>query len=112
MKILSLALLFGTAAACSRGDSAPLPAVTATAVAPAAKVATPPAAAPAAAPAAPVAAEPPLIAVGTKLKCPVSHEDFTVDGKTTQLVYNGKRYAFCCDDCKPTFLKNPAKYAQ
>ena len=24
--------------------------------------------------------------------------------------YQGKRYVFCCNDCKPQFEKNPAKY--
>ncbi len=62
--------------------------------------------------AAPAAGEPPLIAVGTKMKCPVSGEEFVVKATTTQIVYNGKRYAFCCSDCKPDFEKNPAKFAQ
>ena len=52
-----------------------------------------------------------MIPFGTKMKCPVSGEDFTVSPKTTQLVYAGKRYAFCCDDCLPEFNKNPAKFA-
>jgi YHS domain-containing protein len=55
--------------------------------------------------------EPPLIPVGTKTKCVVSNEEFTVKPNTTQIVYQGKRYAFCCADCKPDFEKNPAKYA-
>ncbi len=59
-----------------------------------------------------VASEPPPIALGTKMKCPVSGEEFTVSPKTAQLVYAGKRYAFCCDDCLPEFNKNPAKFAK
>jgi YHS domain-containing protein len=62
--------------------------------------------------AAPAAGEPPMIAVGTKMKCPVTGEEFTVKPTTTQIVYNGKRYAFCCPDCKPDFEKNPSKFAQ
>ncbi len=27
-------------------------------------------------------------------------------------VYKGKTYYFCCPGCKPTFDKNPAKYAK
>jgi YHS domain-containing protein len=53
----------------------------------------------------------PRLAVGTKTKCPVSGEDFTVKADTLQVSYAGKRYAFCCPDCQPTFAKNPAKYA-
>lgn len=102
MKISSLLLItIFSVAACSESK----PAVSA------APAATTPAAA------APVAAAPansselPLIAVGTKMKCPVSGEEFTVKPTTTQIVYNGKRYAFCCADCKPDFEKNPAKFA-
>ena len=51
------------------------------------------------------------IAAGTAAKCPVTGEDFTVKENTVQVTYNGKRYAFCCADCQPTFAKNPAKYA-
>jgi YHS domain-containing protein len=76
------------------------------------------AAAPAAAPAAPAAAavvgDDPAVAklpVGTKTKCAVTAEEFTVKPSTVQVTYNGKRYAFCCPDCQPTFAKNPAKYA-
>jgi YHS domain-containing protein len=57
------------------------------------------------------AADPPQIAAGTQLKCPVSGEEFTVKDKTPTLVYKGKRYAFCCADCIPDFNKNPDKFA-
>jgi YHS domain-containing protein len=53
----------------------------------------------------------PKLAVGSAAKCPVTGEDFTVKENTVQVTYNGKRYAFCCADCQPTFAKNPAKYA-
>ena len=56
--------------------------------------------------------EEPPFAVGTKMKCAVTGEDFTVSAKTIQTVYNGKRYAFCCADCLPEFNKNPAKFAR
>jgi YHS domain-containing protein len=54
----------------------------------------------------------PKIAVGTAAKCPVTGEDFTVKATTTQVTYDGKRYAFCCADCQPSFAKDPAKYAK
>jgi YHS domain-containing protein len=56
--------------------------------------------------------EEPPIALGTKMKCAVTGEDFTVTPKTIQTVYQGKRYAFCCADCLPEFNKNPAKFAR
>ena len=54
----------------------------------------------------------PKLAVGTAAKCPVTGEDFTVKDSTVQVTYNGKRYAFCCADCQPTFAKDPTKYAK
>jgi YHS domain-containing protein len=54
----------------------------------------------------------PKLAAGTAAKCPVTGEDFTVKESTVQVTYNGKRYAFCCADCQPTFAKSPAKYAK
>ena len=73
----------------------------------------------AAAPAAPAAgatvgddAKVPKLAVGASAKCPVTHEEFTIKEDTVQVTYAGKRYAFCCADCQPTFAKNPAKYAK
>lgn len=71
-----------------------------------------PAAPAAAAPVANAAADPAPIAVGTKVKCPVTGEDFTVKESTKQIVHDGKRYAFCCADCAPDFKKDPAKYAK
>ncbi len=104
MKISTLAFAsLLLAAACDQSKS---PAV----IAPAQAVVAAPS--PVAAAAQPMAAgDPAPIAVGTKLKCPVSGEDFTVKDSTRQVVYNGKRYAFCCSDCQPEFAKNPAKYA-
>lgn len=100
MKISSLAFaaLFSLAAACSQRSSAE----------PVRQNAAPPVAAATQ----PAATDPPMIPVGTKLKCPVTGEDFTVKAATVQVVYKGKRYAFCCPDCKPDFEKNPDKFAK
>ena len=48
---------------------------------------------------------------GTWARCPVSGDVFKV-GKQTQFeTYAGRVYAFCCDECKPDFVKDPAKFA-
>ena len=48
---------------------------------------------------------------GTWARCPVSGDVFKV-GKETQFeTYAGRVYAFCCDECKPDFVKDPAKFA-
>ena len=49
--------------------------------------------------------------VGTKARCAVTGEEFVVSEKTVTATYGGRVYAFCCGDCKPTFDKDPAKYA-
>ncbi len=49
-------------------------------------------------------------AVGTKAKCPVMGNEFTVSKETTFSKYKGKYYAFCCPGCKPQFDKTPEKY--
>jgi YHS domain-containing protein len=49
--------------------------------------------------------------VGTWARCPVSGDVFQVAKDTQFASYGGRVYAFCCDDCKPDFVKNPAKYA-
>jgi YHS domain-containing protein len=54
----------------------------------------------------------PKLAAGTAAKCPVTGEDFKIKESTVQVTYAGKRYAFCCADCQPTFAKDPAKYAK
>ena len=48
---------------------------------------------------------------GTWAKCPVSGDVFKVSEETQFATYNGRVYAFCCDECKPDFVKNPEKYA-
>jgi YHS domain-containing protein len=76
---------------------------------------SPPAAPPASATTAAAVGDDPAVAklaVGTAAKCPVTGEDFTVKESTVQVTYHGKRYAFCCPDCQPTFAKNPTKYAK
>jgi YHS domain-containing protein len=37
--------------------------------------------------------------------------DIPITAETPHADYNGKTYYFCSDDCRNTFLKNPAKYA-
>ena len=49
-------------------------------------------------------------APGTRARCPVSGDTFTITGKTQTSTYKGRVYAFCCSDCKPDFDKDPAKY--
>ena len=100
-QLLMCALLALPLAACQHKSAAP--ATTAAAPAPAA-----------AATAGKIGDDPavPKLAVGTAAKCPVTGEDFTVKDSTVQVTYNGKRYAFCCADCQPTFAKDPAKYAK
>ena len=48
---------------------------------------------------------------GTWARCPVSGDVFRVGPETQFATYEGRVYAFCCDECKPDFVKNPAKYA-
>jgi YHS domain-containing protein len=48
---------------------------------------------------------------GTWARCPVSGDVFQVGAGTEFATHDGRVYAFCCDDCKPDFLKNPDKYA-
>jgi len=47
-----------------------------------------------------------VIDVGNKI-CPLMNGK--VDGKTF-VVYEGKRYSFCCPGCEIEFMKDPAKY--
>ena len=49
---------------------------------------------------------------GTKARCPVAGEEFTVKEKTVCTTHEGRHYCFCCADCKPDFEKNPAKFAE
>ena len=50
-------------------------------------------------------------AKGTWARCAVSGDVFQVDADTQFATYKGRTYAFCCPDCKPDFLKDPARYA-
>ncbi len=54
------------------------------------------------------AAQPPT---GTRARCPVTGENFTTGPETVWANYGGRVYGFCCADCKPSFEKNPAQYA-
>ncbi|MBI1335923.1 MAG: YHS domain-containing protein [Phycisphaera sp.] len=49
-------------------------------------------------------------AVAVNAKCPVSGDP--IDAKGAKVVYDGKVYGFCCDDCIKAFKANPAKYAK
>ncbi|MDJ0762488.1 MAG: YHS domain-containing protein [Myxococcota bacterium] len=49
-------------------------------------------------------------AVGTKAKCPVMGQEFTVKENSEFSTHKGKTYVFCCPGCKPKFDKNPEKY--
>ena len=66
-------------------------------------------------PAAPAATlsvgSPTKLTIGQKAHCAVTGEEFVVAASTVQVEYAGKHYGFC-EDCKPTFDKNPAKYAR
>ena len=48
---------------------------------------------------------------GTWARCAVSGDVFKVSKDTDFATYQGRVYAFCCDECKPDFVKDPAKYA-
>ena len=51
-------------------------------------------------------------AQGTWATCAVSGDVFQVGPDTEFATVDGRTYAFCCPDCKPDFLKDPAKYTQ
>ena len=48
---------------------------------------------------------------GTWAKCSVSGDVFRIQKDTLFATHEGRVYAFCCPDCQPDFLKEPAKYA-
>ncbi|HEY3352053.1 MAG TPA: YHS domain-containing protein [Polyangia bacterium] len=125
VRLSGVLLLLGLAA-CSTPPATPPPAPAPPAATPAAARPQPaaapaahahpaqPAAAAAGQPAAPVApvafAAPP--AAGTRARCPVMGETFTVDQDTLRSQHAGKHYAFCCPGCKGKFDAEPAKYSQ
>lgn len=51
-----------------------------------------------------------------ELPCPVmpDHKVNIAKATTEKMFadYKGRRYFFCCAGCKPTFSKNPAKFAK
>lgn len=47
---------------------------------------------------------------GTKARCPVMKDVFTVKEDSPTATYKGKTYVFCCPGCKPQFEENPEKY--
>jgi YHS domain-containing protein len=50
-------------------------------------------------------------AAGTWARCPVSGDIFRVAPDTQFANFEGRVYAFCCEECAPDFAKDPAKYA-
>ena len=49
-------------------------------------------------------------AVGTWATCAVSGEVFKIGPETQFSSRDGRTYAFCCNECKPDFDKDPAKF--
>ncbi len=49
-------------------------------------------------------------AAGTKARCPVTGQAFTVAANTVGSVHEGKHYVYCCAGCKPKFDADPKKY--
>ena len=48
-----------------------------------------------------------------KLYCAVTGEELGSMGAAGgSSIYQGKKYLFCCQGCKPQFDKNPAKYVK
>ncbi len=90
------------AAALAALSACSTPAASTKAAVPANPVAESPAAAPAAFDGMP--------AVGTRARCPVSGEVFTVSAETVKAEHKGKTYVFCCAGCKPQFEAEPEKY--
>lgn len=50
--------------------------------------------------------------IGETMFCPVSGEKLDWSKVKASMDYKGMRYGFCCDSCKGTFEKDPAKYAK
>ena len=48
--------------------------------------------------------------VGTRARCPVSGEVFTVQDATPRSVHDGRHYVFCCPGCKPKFDAAPQQF--
>ncbi len=48
--------------------------------------------------------------LGDATTCPVSGDTFVVAADSPSLVYEGKTYYFCCDDCVGDFRKAPRHY--
>lgn len=47
---------------------------------------------------------------GDKTTCPVSGEEFVVDGSSPHVEHEGKTYYFCCSGCDKRFKADPAKF--
>lgn len=48
--------------------------------------------------------------IGAWARCPVSGDVFRVSAETQMSEHDGRWYAFCCEDCKPDFDRNPTRY--
>lgn len=59
--------------------------------------------------AADVVAQPGAI-VGRLTRCPVSGVVFTVEDDATAVTHAGQTWYLCCDGCKETFRKDPARF--
>lgn len=47
---------------------------------------------------------------GDTTTCPVSGEEFVVEGSSLTVEHDGKTYFFCCSGCKKKFEEDPAKF--
>ena len=48
--------------------------------------------------------------IGTRAKCPVMGNVFSVSKDSKRSSYKGKHVAFCCPECKTKFDKKPERY--
>ena len=46
------------------------------------------------------------------VKCPVSGQNVTVTDKTPAVAINGKKSAFCCNNCPKAFAADPEKFVK
>ena len=47
---------------------------------------------------------------GTRVRCPVANEVFTVTEPAARYEHKGKHYVLCCAGCLPPLQENPGKY--
>ncbi len=113
IRILSLSIIVILLAGCTATTSAPPPVHKSTPEAkPAPRPAAPetaPEAVPAPKPAVPAAFDSPPTA-GTRARCPVAGEVFTVSEPAARFEHEGKHYVVCCAGCLPPLRKDPSRY--